>query len=308
MIVRLTAIYTAIFAAVLAAISGYAYWFFAAQYRALLAPALDTPEGQTGLRTALAHVLTTIVAADVPVLVVVATLAYVLARASLTPLLEARAREQQFAADAAHELRSPLATIATVAQAARLRSDETTREALDTIARTALDASALIGDLLTLAREPRPGLLQSEPVDIANIAASCAREFADRAASARLDLRVRASSAIVQGDERRLRELTRNLLENAFKHAKSSVSLESGADERGAFLRVGDDGEGVAPILRDRIFQRHETNDPGGSGLGLAIASWIAHAHDGTLALEDGGGGAAFVARIPAYSGGQNAR
>ena len=71
MIARLTTVYTAIFAAVLACISFYAYWLIGGQYRSLLAPALDTPEGQSGYRTAMSHVLVTIVAADVPVLIVV---------------------------------------------------------------------------------------------------------------------------------------------------------------------------------------------------------------------------------------------
>jgi signal transduction histidine kinase len=301
MIARLTTVYTAIFAAVLACISGYAYWLIGGQYRGLLAPALDTPEGRAGYRTAMTHVLTTIVAADVPVLVVVGLLAYVLARASLRPLFEAREREQQFAADAAHELRSPLATIATVAQAARLKTDDATRDQLDTIARTALDASALIGDLLTLAREPRAGLLQREPVDLAHVVATCAREFEARAAAEDLELRVVAGGAIVNGDERRLRELTRNLLENALRHAKHEIVLECGGDGTSAYLRVRDDGEGIAPALREQLFQRYAGADAGGHGLGLSIAQWIASAHDGKLELEGSTSapGASFVAKIP---------
>lgn len=301
MIARLTAVYTAIFAAVLSCISAYAYWLIGGQYRSLLAPALDTIEGQAGYRNAMTHVLITIVAADVPVLIVVCLLAFVLARASLRPLFDARERERQFAADAAHELRSPLATIATVAQAARLKTDPETRERLDTIAHTALDASALIGELLTLAREPRPGLLQREPVDLAHVVTACAREFDSRATAANLELRVLAAGAIVDGDERRLRELTRNLLENALRHAKHVIVLECGGDTTAAYLCVRDDGDGIAPALREQIFQRYAGADPGGHGLGLAIAHWIAHAHDGELELEGGTAipGASFVAKIP---------
>jgi len=300
MIARLTTVYTAIFAAVLACISFYAYWLIGGQYRGLLAPALDTPEGRSGYATAMNHVLVTIVAADVPVLIVVGLLAYVLARASLRPLFESREREQQFAADAAHELRSPLATIATVAQAARLKTDPETREHLDTIARTALDASALIGDLLTLAREPRPGLLQREPVDLAHVVTTCAREFDARASAAHLELHVRAGPAIVNGDDRRLRELTRNLLENALRHAKRTIDLECGGDGTAAYLRVRDDGDGVAPTLRAQLFERYAADDAGGHGLGLSIAHWIASAHDGELELERGASpGASFVARLP---------
>lgn len=301
MIARLTAVYVAIFAAVLTGISFYAYWLIGGQYRSLLAPALDTPEGQSGYHGAMSHVLVTIVAADVPVLIAVGLLAYVLARASLRPLFEAREREQQFAADAAHELRSPLATIATVAQAARIEADPATRAQLDTIAQTALDASALIGDLLTLAREPRPGLLQREPVDLSHVVTTCAREFDARARAADLELRVLASGAIVNGDERRLRELTRNLLENALRHAKTTIVLECGGDANAAYLRVRDDGNGIAPGLRQQLFQRFAGGDAGGHGLGLSIAHWIASAHDGQLELETGAGapGACFVAKLP---------
>ena len=299
MIARLTAIYLAIFAAVLAAISGVAFWLIGRQYASLLAPALNTPEGVAGYRSAMQHVAITIGSADIPLLILVGILAYILARTSLTPLITAREREKQFAADAAHELRSPLATIATVAQAARTQANEPTREALDTIAQTALDASGLIGELLTLSRDPRPGLLQREPVDLEHVAQTCAREFEPRAKDKAVAFHVRATSAIVHGDERRLRELVRNLLDNALKHAKETIALECGSDGRFAYIRIIDDGEGVAPDVRGRIFERFFQADPAGSGLGLAIAHWIAHAHDGTLELVSANPGATFIARFP---------
>jgi signal transduction histidine kinase len=302
-IARLTALYVALFAAVLGALSWYAYWLIGTQYKGMLAPALGTPEGQAGYAAAMRHVALAIGGADVPLLIGIGIIAYLLARWSLRPLIEARAREQQFAADAAHELRSPLATIASVAQAARLRAEPETRDALDTISRTAVDASNLIGDLLTLARDPRPGLIQCEPVDLANVVESCAREFDTRFTQAGKVLDVYANSGIVDGDERRLRELVRNLLENALKHADKRARVECGADGRNAYIRVEDDGDGVADALRDRIFERNVRGDAGGSGLGLAIAKWIASAHGGSLALAGNDAsrarGAAFVASFP---------
>jgi signal transduction histidine kinase len=303
-IARLTALYVLLFAAVLGALSWYAYWLTGTQYAELLKPALDTPYGRAGYAAAMRHVALTIGGADVPLLIGIAGIAYLLARWSLRPLIEARTREQQFAADAAHELRSPLATIASVAQAARLRAQPETREALDTISRTALDASGLIGDLLTLARDPRPALIQCEPVDLANVVESSAREFETRFAQAGILLDVHANSAIVDGDERRLRELMRNLLDNALRHASTRVRIECGADDHNVNLRVEDDGDGVADELRDRIFERNVRGDASGSGLGLAIARWIASAHGGSLALAGADTslthGAAFVARFPA--------
>src|SRR6185437_7017802 len=139
----------------------------------------------------------------------------------------ARNRERVFAADVAHELRSPLAAIASVAQAARGEAAANAREAFDTIASEALDASAIVADLLTLARDPGHNALQCEPVDLAAIVARCARDAAERAASAGVRIETSPVSAIVDGDERRLRELTRNLLENAVRHAHTHVLLAS---------------------------------------------------------------------------------
>lgn len=299
MIVRLTAIYVGIFAAVLAAISAVAYELVGEQYRGLLAPALSTPEGQAGYATAMHHVALTIGGADIPVLVVVGVLAYVLARLSLRPLIESREREKQFAADAAHEMRSPLAIIASVAQAARLSADTATHPALDSIAQTALEASALIADLLTLARDPRPTLLQCEPVDLAAIVVSCSRELEPRASERGLVLVVRAGTAIVNGDERRLRELVRNLLENAMRHGRTQIEIESTVEHGEAVIRVVDDGDGVDAQLRDRIFERFVAQR-GGTGLGLAISQWVTNAHGGKLALVPSEKGATFVARLPA--------
>lgn len=301
MIARISALYLAIFAAVLAVISTVAFWLVGREYASLLAPALSTPEGAAGYRTAMMHVALTIGGADLPLLIFVGVLAYFLARLSLAPLIAARERERQFASDAAHELRSPLATIASVAQAARPHATPETREAFDTITATALDAGALIGDLLTLSRDPRPGLLQSEQIDLSHVVESCAREFEPRlqggAGSSKVRLDVKKPSAIVYGDERRLRELVRNLLDNAIRHANTSIALECGNDGRFGYIRVRDDGAGIPADLRDRVFDRFFSAN--GSGLGLALSRWIAEAHKGTLTLEEAPNGASFIARFP---------
>ncbi|MGB6985849.1 MAG: HAMP domain-containing sensor histidine kinase [Candidatus Aquilonibacter sp.] len=299
MIARLVGAYLGIFTLVLAAASFALYLFLGAQYHSVLLPALSTPEGAAVYEQTMHRVALEILAADLPLLVVVGLAAWGLARLSLRPLLEAQARERAFIADAAHELRSPLATIASVAQAARGDNASRRDDVLDTIAKTALEASAMVGDLLTLARSPKPTLLQREPVDLAALARTCVREVESRADLAGIAIELHLAPAIVDGDVRRLRELLRNLLENALRHASARIIVTTGVESGRAVLRVSDDGTGVAPELRERLFERFVSGNHGGSGLGLAIAQWVVRAHEGTLALEDRQGGASFVALFP---------
>lgn len=301
MITRITSLYLGIFTLVLAVLSSAAYMLIARQYHSLLLPALGTPEGALALREATRRVAVSILAFDLPLLIFVGIASWLLARISLQPLLDARERERAFVADAAHQLRSPLATIASVAQAARPKATDGTADSLALISETALDASALIGDLLTLARTPQRYLLSREPVDLAAIVHTCLQEFAPRAKAANITLESEIGSAIINGDPRRMRELVRNLLENALQHARTAIVVRCSSDANRALLQVIDDGLGVEQADREKIFQRffHGRNSTSGSGLGLAIAQWVARAHDGLLTLDESPEGASFTARIP---------
>jgi signal transduction histidine kinase len=304
LIIRAAALYLGIFVCVLLALNAGAYAFMAREYASLLAPALGTPEGTRALTTAMRHVAATLAVIDAPLVAIVAVASYVLARATIAPLEAARERERIFAADAAHELRSPLAAISAVAQAARAEASAETRSALEAIARSALEASAVVTDLLTLARDPARRALQCEPVDLGAVVASSTRETRPIATARGIRVESSPSSAIVDGDERRLHELTRNLLENAIRHARGSVSIFSRRNGRLCEIVVDDDGDGVPLQERERIFERfyRRANDGSGTGLGLAIARWIALAHDGAVTVGEGPlGGARFVAAIPAH-------
>ena len=304
MILRAALFYLGIFICVLVALNAGAYAFMAREYASLLAPVLATSEGAAAMTTALRRVVVTLLALDVPLIVVVALAAYALARATIAPLEAARERERIFAADAAHELRSPLATISAIAQAARGTAPGEARDAFEAITRSALEASAVVTDLLTLARNPGRRALQCEPVDLGAVVAGTSREIEPIAAARGIRLVSSAASAIVDGDERRLRELARNLLDNAIRHARASVSIVSRTQGRRCEIVVEDDGQGVPGPERERIFERfyRHANDGAGTGLGLAIARWIARAHDGTVSVEDAAsGGARFVAAIPAH-------
>lgn len=300
---RAAALYLAVFVCVLFALSAGAYAFMLREYASMLAPALGTPEGSSALAAAMRRVVLTIAAMDAPLVVIVAVASYVLARAAIAPLEAARRRERLFAADAAHELRSPLTAIAAIAQAARADASPASRDAFEAIARGAIDASDVVSDLLTLARDPGRRALHCEPVDLAAIVTRSTRDTQPVADVRGITLEVAPASAIVDGDERRLRELTRNLLENAIRHARTSVSVASRQNGRYSEIIVDDDGEGVPSAERDRIFERfyRRADDGSGTGLGLAIVRWIARAHDGAVTVgEAPSGGARFVAAIPA--------
>ncbi len=184
---------------------------------------------------------------DVPLIVIVAIASWALAAQSLQPLIEARERERAFAADAAHELRSPLAAIASVAQAARSDAAPKEAAAFATIAQAALDASALVADLLTLARAADINVISSEPVDLGALAAAVSKEFLPVAHARRLQIVAETKSAIINGDERRLRELLRNLLENAVRHARSTVRITTAPNGRRVDLLVANDGDPIDP-------------------------------------------------------------
>ena len=305
LIARAAALYLLVFVFVLLALDAGAYAFMAREYASLLGPALSTPEGAAGLARAMRGVTLTIALIDVPLVVVVGAASYVLARASIAPIAAARERERVFAADAAHELRSPLTAIASTAQACVNADEAGKSKALAEIAGMAIDASAIVSDLLTLARDPGRGALQCEPVDLAAVVARCSREARPLAAARSVALESRPVSAIVDGDERRLRELARNLLENAVRHARRTVRIESRRNGRTCEIVVDDDGDGVAPEARERVFERfyRHAQDGTGTGLGLAIVRWIATAHDGAVTVQTSPeGGARFVASIPAHA------
>ena len=189
----------------------------------MIAPALDTPEGRAGFAAAMRPALLAILAVDALLLCAVGAASFALAKAALAPLVVAREREERFSADVAHELRTPLGAIASLAEAASAGDVRAAPVALDGIARRALECGELVADLLTLARASDAESLDCEPVDLAIVAQRVARERVNENASIVLDCTF--ESAIVVGDERRLRALVRNLLDNAYAHARSRIDL-----------------------------------------------------------------------------------
>jgi two-component system OmpR family sensor kinase len=194
-------------------------------------------------------------------------------------------------------LRTPLARIATVAQAAAGGDDEQRRRALETITRTALDASTLIGDLLTLARVEHVPSAILEPVDAAMLVRDVATAFAGRRADVEVGVET-TPGAFVQGDALRLQRLVANVLENAVRHARSRVAVVVDRHGDRVLVAIDDDGAGVPAEMREKIFERFVTTAHS-TGLGLPIGRWIARAHGGDLRLVDA---ARFVIDLPALA------
>jgi two-component system OmpR family sensor kinase len=296
-VLRLAGSYLAVFLLVIGALSVLAYVLVSAEYRTALGPAIGLPEGAAALSSALRKVALSIVLVDAGLALAVGAASFALARAAVRPLVEARAREERFSADVAHELRTPLGVIASVAQAASGGGSAEQRAALGTVGERALEASALIADLLTLARHPETRALAREPVDLAAIVARAIREREAEAASRGITIALNAHSAIVDGDERRLAQLLRNLLENALRYARTRVDVTVASEGSTARITVQDDGPGVPASVRARLFERFAKDGASdGSGLGLAICRWVARSHGGDIALE---GTSTFVSRLP---------
>jgi signal transduction histidine kinase len=219
--------------------------------------------------------------------------------------LERSAHQQQrFVADASHELRTPLTRMR-----AELEVDEQHPERADASAtrRSQLDEIAglqrTIDDLLLLARSDVGATDHHvEPVDLDDIVLD---EIRASAASPVIVDWQRVSAAQVAGRADELRRVVRNLLDNARRHATSTVTVELSESDGCARLVVADDGPGIPWEQREVIFERFARLDEartgaGHAGLGLAIAHDIVTRLGGTITVDDSSnGGARFVVTVP---------
>jgi two-component system OmpR family sensor kinase len=222
-------------------------------------------------------------------------------------------RMRQFLADASHELRTPLTSIRGFSEL--VRRGGSVDEALPRIEAEAARMGVLVDDLLLLARldERRP--VENTPVDLLALCAELVRDVHLRHPSRKVQLDPAGElfePVVVQGDELRLRQVVRNLLDNAVRHTpeKAAITVRIGSAGPGlAMVEVADTGPGVAekdaPYIFERLYRadRARSSD-GGSGLGLAIAAAIVAAHGGRLELADTpGGGATFRVFLAIPSG-----
>lgn len=221
----------------------------------------------------------------------------------LARLEEAVDREHRFVADASHELRSPIAAMRTLLETEANDPDLVVLTRADALAR--LDQFQVLADqLLSLHRLSSEPLRAPEAVDLDDLVMAFAHRLATTTA-----LRVDTSGVSggqVLGNEPDLARLVDNLTTNAARYAATTVELTVQESDSSVVMTVGDDGPGIAPEDRARIFERFATLDearsPGvsGAGLGLSIAAAITAAHHGRIEVTDRpGGGARFTITFP---------
>jgi signal transduction histidine kinase len=226
----------------------------------------------------------------------------------LARLESAQSRQRRFASDAAHELRSPLASMRAQLDVDLAHPETVEWERSASHVRGELDRTQrMVEDLLILARSEDgssmavgQGLVDLDDLVLAEASSLAVPESITLGTS-------QVSAASVRGNADHLRRVVNNLVANAVRHATTMVVVSVAEQNGRAIVVVDDDGAGVPAEDRERIFERFvrldeaRSRDAGGSGLGLALAREIAAAHGGSLAAtENERGGARFVLDLPA--------
>lgn len=232
-----------------------------------------------------------------------------LVQRSMRPIRAAIQRQRDFVADAAHELRTPLAIQRTVAEVGM--ADDTPDNRAATVEQMLVEnkhLTRLVDDLSLLARADSNAVtIGRAPMDLSSLVSDTTSELQWLAEERGMHLTLAADPDIwISGDVMRLRQLLLVLLDNALKYtpAGGTVDVQLHARSGRPQLRIGDSGPGIDPTDLPRIFDRFYRADKArtgeGSGLGLAIAKWIVEAHGG--AIQAGNAtphGAIFTATFP---------
>lgn len=225
----------------------------------------------------------------------------------LQRLESASIRQRRFIADASHELQTPLASMRTDLEVAVQHPQ---RSEWRTVARDVLEANLrmerLVRDLLYLARaDDATHRAATRPTTMQHLEEIVADEISRSPQGSIPVTIVSLASLVIRGNRTDLGRLVRNLLDNAARHARTTIQVELTVRSDLAVLIVSDDGPGVPIEHRERIFERFTRVDAsrargdGGTGLGLAIVADIVATHGGTVAEEGSGQGARFVVRLP---------
>ncbi len=220
--------------------------------------------------------------------------------------LESGTRAQRdFVSAASHELRTPIAVIRHALEVAQMSDSPDWNGIADSVLEEDLRMERLVDDLLLIARADA-GVSTTDrwtEVDLDDLVFEEARRVPS---TIRIDL-ARISAGQVNGDSDQLRRVIRNLLDNALRHATHTVAIELNSIDGRVRVAVDDDGAGIAPEDRKRIFERFVRLDEsrnrsdGGVGLGLPIVAELVDVHGGAVEVEASEqlGGARFVVTLP---------
>ena len=219
----------------------------------------------------------------------------------LAEVSAASSNQQRFIADAAHQLRTPLAGLQAHTELALAQPmPEACRAQLEQVHKATIRTARLANQLLALARAEPGARSVTAPVDLKTIAGGEAEAWVRQSLSRDIDLGFELEPAPVEGDAFLLREALSNLVHNALEYSPRGgrVTVRTGRRNGHAFLEVEDDGPGIAPRERARVLERfyRVPGTPGtGSGLGLAIVREIAASHAANIAIADGASGGCRV-------------
>jgi signal transduction histidine kinase len=225
----------------------------------------------------------------------------------LARLDNAAGRQRQFISDAAHELRSPVTAIRAELEIAGAHPEDVDWPALlDRLTASSTRMERLVNDLFVLATTDEQLTPRQGEVDLDEIVM---RQVESLRATGRHPVdALNVDAARVWGDRNQLERVVANLLDNAERHAATTITVELRSDDGVAELVVADDGPGVPAAQRQRVFDRFARLDEardrhrGGAGLGLAIARRLVEDHGGSIELADSIRGARLVVRMPCRS------
>ncbi len=215
---------------------------------------------------------------------------------------------RRFTADASHQMRTPLSVLKVQVALARRGSDAERREALDEIADVAVRLERLVTQLLALARAEEAGVSAPlEAVDLREVASAVIARQINQAIRAGVDLVLESdvqTQYMVSGHRTLIFEILSNLIDNGIRYNRRGgmVSVALQADDAQIAVVVADDGPGIAPAYREKVFDRFvrlgTANSPEGSGLGLAIVRSAATRLTATVGFVDVDRGTAIVLRF----------
>ncbi|MEO8938714.1 MAG: sensor histidine kinase [Burkholderiaceae bacterium] len=223
--------------------------------------------------------------------------------------LDAATRAHQaFVADAAHQLRTPLAGIHTQIELLATTVDPSQAPTLERLRFSVDRAVRLVNQLLALARSEKDAdTLRLKTFDLAELVAEAADSWVHRAIAAGIDFGFDLKGGKLLGDRYLIREMLENLIDNAIRHTPSKGHITVAVETKGSHVEIAldDSGPGIVPALRERIFDRfYRAEVTGtGSGLGLAIVRQIITRHEGTVTARNSAslGGLQMVVRLPVH-------